>query len=414
MRGEKKWSNEIKKGIVNSVGAMFVLYFIFFINITSVSAKTVEKKNISAETYTLILKEKDGVEEKINGIDIGLKYSLEIPRVVTYDEDLLKEQINKLSCFDITKIIDSQDAKLVYQNNNYVILKEIYGNKVNKDILYKNVINAIQNEETTIDLQKSNCYEYPRFTEKSPSISYAKETLDKYLASSITYNFAGITQVVDGSIIRDWINIGENFQVTIDETMVRNYVNNLANSYNRTLGISMPVSGGYNGNNHSWIVDSSEETKALIKNIMSGQTIGKNPIYAQTSAASYFSNVGDTFVEIDITKQHLWYYKNGYLVVEGDVVTGNVSNDSSTPTGVYKLYYKQKDTVLKGQGYASPVSFWMPFNMGIGLHDASWRSEFGGEIYKNDGSHGCVNAPYYVAKAVYDNIKSGDTIICHY
>jgi hypothetical protein len=413
MRGRKKWSNEIKKGIVNSVATIFVLYFIFFANIMSVSAKTVEKSDISAETYTLILKEKDEIEEKINGIDIGLKYSSEIPRVVTYDEALLKEQINKLSCFDSTKIIEPQDAKLVYENNSYVILKEIYGNKVDKDILYQNVAKAIQNGETTVDLQKLNCYEYPRFTEKSPSISYAKETLNKYLASSITYNFAGITQVLDGSTIKDWINIGENFQVTIDETMARNYVNNLANNYNKALGVSIPVSGGYNGNNHSWIVNVPEETKALIKNITSGQAISKHPIYVQTSAASYFSNVGDTYVEIDITKQHLWYYKSGYLVVEGDVVTGNASNGSSTPAGVYKLYYKQKDTVLKGQGYASPVSFWMPFNMGIGLHDASWRTEFGGEIYKNDGSHGCVNAPYYVAKAVYDSIKSGDFIICY-
>ena len=87
--------------------------------------------------------------------------------------------------------------------------------------------------------------------------------------------------------------------------------------------------------------------------------------------------------------------------------------DVQHQTGVYNLYYKQKDTVLKGPGYAAPVCFWMPFNNGIGLHDASWRSEFGGEIYKTDGSHGCVNAPYYVAKAVYDNINSGDTIICH-
>ena len=105
----------------------------------------------------------------------------------------------------------------------------------------------------------------------------------------------------------------------------------MASTYNTSLGTNIKVSGGYDGNNHSWIIDSSEETKALIENIKNGQTITKNPIYAQTSAASYFSNVGSTYVEIDMTKQHLWYYKDGYLVVEGDVVTGNVSNGCSTP-----------------------------------------------------------------------------------
>lgn len=413
MGGEKNTSNRIMKGIITFFGTIFIIYFIFFINIMRVSAKIVENGETSSEAYVLTVQEKDGVEEKINGVDIGLKYSLDTPKVVTYDEVLLNECISKLTCFDSSKIIESRDASLIYENNSFVILKEVYGNKVNKDILYQNVINAIKNGETTIDLQSINCYESPRVTEKSPSIYSAKENLNKYLASSITYNYAGITQVLDSSIIKDWIIIDGSFEVTIDETSVRNYVNNLASNYNKALGTSISVGGGYNGNNHSWIINVSEETKALINNIKNGQTITKQPIYAQTSAASFFSNVGNTYVEIDMTKQHLWYYKNGYLVVEGDVVTGNVSNGNSTPTGVYKLYYKEKDTVLKGPGYASPVSYWMPFNNGIGLHDASWRSEFGGEIYKNDGSHGCVNAPYYVAKTVYDNIKSGDLIICY-
>jgi lipoprotein-anchoring transpeptidase ErfK/SrfK len=401
------------KGIITFLGTIFVICFIFFINIIDVSAKTVKKTEVSPETYILTLQERDGVEEKINGIDIDLNYSSETPEVITYNEELLKECINKLNCFDSGKIIESKDARLIYEGNSYFILKEIYGNKVNKDILYENVIKAIQSKETTLDLQKINCYENPKFVEKSPVVSYAKDTLNKYLASNITYNFEGITQVLDSSIIIDWIGINEQFQPTIDQTKVRNYVDNLASNYNSVLGTTISVSGGYYGNNHSWIIDSEEETNALINNIKSGQTITKQPIYMQTAAASLFSNVGDTYVEIDITKQHIWYYKDGYLVVDGDVVTGNVSNGTSTPTGVYKLYYKQKDTVLTGQGYAAPVSFWMPFNKGIGLHDASWRTEFGGEIYKDDGSHGCVNAPYDVAKAVYDNISSGDPIICH-
>jgi len=359
------------------------------------------------------LHERDGIDEIIKGVDIGLKYSLETPKVLTYNDVLLKECINKLTCFDSSKVIESRDASLIYKNNSYVISKEIYGNKVNKDVLYQNVIKAIQSGETTINLQSINCYESPRFVEKSPSVYYAKENLNKYLASNITYNYAGLTQVLDSSIIKDWIGIDGNFQATINETKVRNYVDNLASNYNKALGTSIPVNGGDYGNNHSWIIDSSEETKALINNIKSGQTITKHPIYSQTEAGSFFSNVGDTYVEIDMTKQHLWFYKDGYLVVEGDVVTGNVSIGNTTPTGIYKLYYKQKDTILKGEGYESPVSFWMPFNNGIGIHDASWRSEFGGEIYKNDGSHGCINSPYYVAKTVYDNINSGDTIICY-
>ena len=111
-------------------------------------------------------------------------------------------------------------------------------------------------------------------------------------------------------------------------------------------------------------------------------------------------------------KQHLWFYKNGSLISQGDVVTGNVSANHTTPGGVYKLKYKEKNAVLRGPGYDAPVSFWMPFNGGIGIHDASWRSEFGGKIYKTGGSHGCINSPYYLAKAIFDNIEAGIPVVC--
>lgn len=413
MEREKNKLNEIIKSIMVPLLTILAIYFIFFINTISVSAKSVGEGEMSSDIYTLTLQERGGVKEQINGSEIGLKYSSESPRVVSYDEGLLKQCLNKLSCFDSSKTIESRNASLIYKDNEYVISNEVYGNRVNWDALYEQVASAIQNGDTTINLELINCYEDPKFVASSSEVVSAKEILNKYLSSKITYNFAGLTQTLDGSTIKDWIGIDQNFQVTLDETKVRDYVDTLANTYTTSLGVSIKVSGGYDGNNHGWIIDSSEETKALIENIKSGQTITKYPIYTQTSEASYFSNVGDTYVEIDMAKQHLWYYKDGYLVVDGDVVTGNESNGNSTPSGVYNLYYKQKDAVLRGPGYASPVSFWMPFNGGVGLHDASWRSEFGGEIYKTDGSHGCVNAPYYVAKAVYDNINQGDTIICY-
>jgi lipoprotein-anchoring transpeptidase ErfK/SrfK len=100
--------------------------------------------------------------------------------------------------------------------------------------------------------------------------------------------------------------------------------------------------------------------------------------------------------------------------VEGDVVTGNVSLNDATPVGIYRLKYKEKNATLKGEGYSSPVSFWMPFNGGIGIHDANWRSVFGGEIYKTNGSHGCINSPYNLAQTIFDNINAGTPVVCYY
>ena len=100
-------------------------------------------------------------------------------------------------------------------------------------------------------------------------------------------------------------------------------------------------------------------------------------------------------------------------MLESDFVSGNVSRGHTTPPGIFSITYKQRDAVLKGEGYASPVKFWMPFNGGIGFHDASWRSSFGGSIYKNGGSHGCVNMLYDKAKELFENVYAGMPVICY-
>ena len=115
-----------------------------------------------------------------------------------------------------------------------------------------------------------------------------------------------------------------------------------------------------------------------------------------------------------MTAQHLFYYKDGSLVVESDFVSGNEAKGWATPAGVYPLTYKQKDAVLKGEDYKTPVDYWMPFNGGIGLHDATWRSSFGGTLYKNGGSHGCVNLPHSVAQKIFENISAGTPVLCYH
>ena len=111
--------------------------------------------------------------------------------------------------------------------------------------------------------------------------------------------------------------------------------------------------------------------------------------------------LGTTYLEINITKQHLWFVKDGSVVLESDFVSGKESDPTRlTPSGTYYIYNKERNRVLRGTKqpngkyeYESPVSYWMPFNKGIGLHDASWRSTFGRDIYINSGSHGCINLP---------------------
>ena len=120
---------------------------------------------------------------------------------------------------------------------------------------------------------------------------------------------------------------------------------------------------------------------------------------------------GATYILIDKSDQVLYYFVNGALLLTSDVVTGNVSAGHETPTGVFAVYMKQTNRTLKGTGYAAHVDYWMPFYKSYGIHDASWRSSFGGTIYRNSGSHGCVNMPHDKAQLLYSTVSAGTMVI---
>lgn len=128
---------------------------------------------------------------------------------------------------------------------------------------------------------------------------------------------------------------------------------------------------------------------------------------------AYGDYVGSTYIEISIDQQHMWAYKNGSQIASTDVVTGN-KGDCDTPTGYYSVQNKSRGIYLSGPGYSSYVEYWMAFiGSSYGIHDASWRSEFGNPIYKGNGSHGCVNTPYNAVRTIYNNIGTGTPVIIY-
>lgn len=457
----KKKSNKIVIGIIISFSVLLIVYLgmsIFFskhfcfgtvINNINAAGKTVDQveEEILNQTmdYKLQLEGREDVRQEIKGSDIGLKYisddkiqgikdsqngfawifslfnkkDSQMDVTVSYDEELLKKSFDSLSYMNSNNIVETKSANLEYTDNGYIITPEVNGNKINKDILYKSVVKAILNEEKKIKLESIDCYEKPEYISSSQEIADAKVNADKYIRSIITYEFANDTETVNGSTIQDWINFDKDFNVTLDEAKVREYVLKLASKYNTyqktrdfitTDKKTVKVSGG----NYGWIIDKTKEMQDLIEEIKEGQTITKEPIYAQTAVSRGINDIGNSYLEINMTKQHAWFYKNGLLVADSDVVTGDMAINHGTPVGTYRLNYKEKDAKLRGPGYEQgvPVAYWMPFNNDIGLHDASWKTKFGGDIYLTDGSHGCINAPIEFAKKVFENIEASTPVIC--
>ncbi|MBZ9621783.1 L,D-transpeptidase/peptidoglycan binding protein [Clostridium sp. FP2] len=393
--------------------------------------------------YKLQLAERNGEIEEIIGRDIGMEYNEKnsidkvypgrnsfkwiisllkdqkyyVEDLFVYNKDNLKNKINGLNCLT-ADIIEPQNVSFKYINGSYKVIEEVYGNKIIKDKLYENIEMGILKGVRKLDLNETRCYENPRYTLSSYKALVTKNLLNEYVKAKITYKFGSEKEILDGNIINEWLSIDKNLETVISKIAVMKYVKKLSKKYD-TVGIArkfktsmgkiVEVSGGLYG----WKINREAETEALLENIKLGNVFEKEPIYTNKALYRAENEIGNTYVEVNITRQHLWFYKNGELITQGSIVTGNPNRGRSTVLGTYMLNYKQKGATLTGPGYEAPVTYWMPFFGNIGIHDASWRYSFGGEIYKRRGSHGCINAPIYLAKAIFDNIEEGTPIICY-
>ena len=149
--------------------------------------------------------------------------------------------------------------------------------------------------------------------------------------------------------------------------------------------------------------------KAARENLERAAEINKQKEYADIIE----SMPDHTYIDIDLTKQTLTYYINGGVTMVSDIVSGNVSRRCDTPQGVYQIYGKQKGRTLRGPNYEAFVNYWMPFTGNYGIHDATWRSSFGGDIYRTNGSHGCVNISKSTAAILYETAPVGTKVFVH-
>jgi len=391
----------------------------------------------------LVLYERGNVKEQIKGSEIKLKLGVGSPTIKNqqnktlwflsyfnqssihigdafiFDENLLKERINNLDCLNRSKVIEPKNAALVYSKGAYKVVKEVYGNKINESRFYSDVKSAVTNGIVELNLEKLKCYKGPKIRSDSQKINSTKAAAESYLTSKIIYTFPGGNEVVDENEIGEWIEFDRDLTIMFNKVKIMAFLNTLAAQYNTcgkvrefktSSGSRIKVGSG----DYGWKIDIDGETMDLIQAILSGRTIEKEPIYSQKGAVHDLNDVGLTYVEIDLSKQHLWYYINGILIAHGDVVTGDVNDGYKTPEGIYSLKYRIKNAILKGVNYQAKVTYWMPFNNDIGIHDATWRSEFGGNIYLSRGSHGCINAPYKLAEILFNNITVGTPVVCYY
>ena len=418
------------------------------INGMDVSGRTAsEVKEMMAsgvKDYSLVMRLRGGGQEIIYGADMGLhtvfdgsleeiirqqnpyawpRYllkgpSYDIQTMITYDEAALEKGLESLDCFKTANIVVPSDAYLsdYVSGEGYSVVPETEGNELDLQLVKAAAGEGVRTLTPELDLEALGCYREPRIRSGNSSLVAARDARNRYVNMTVTYTFGSASEVLDGSTIHQWL-LAEGDSVTLNRDTIGDYVKNLASRYNTaykkrpfktSYGQTVEVSGFY-----GWRINQAAETEELIRILEAGESVVREPVYSQTAASHDGADYGGTYAEVNLTAQHLFFYKDGQKILESDFVSGNVSKGHTTPPGIFALTYKQRDAVLKGEGYASPVKFWMPFNGGIGFHDASWRSSFGGSIYKTGGSHGCVNMPYAAAKELFENVYAGMPVICY-
>lgn len=424
------------------------------INEIDASGLTMEELESRMREYVLTVRERTGegsyITETITGDQIGVTVSntdelngilkqqnilkaissyikgeqqvYTVENLYAYVDSALMTAILKLQGFQESFVVEPVDAHISEYDaeNGYRIVPEIRGNVLNQTKTIQTVETAVDALLTEIDLEKAGCYEEPSVYADDAKLTERLAQMKQYTDLRIVYHFGQQEEVIDGSVLSGWLLVDEEAnKVSVSEEKIDDFVVMLRKKYDTifrsrefqtSYGKTITIEGG----DYGWWMNYSQEQEQLKEMIRNGESGERIPVYYQTAAVYGSQDYGNTYIEINLTAQHLFLYVNGEKKMESEFVSGNAARGFDTPAGIYGITYKEQDAMLVGENYETPVSYWMPFNGNIGLHDAIWRDSFGADIYKKSGSHGCINMPYLKAKELYGEIAKGTPVICYY
>ncbi|MBQ3407327.1 MAG: L,D-transpeptidase [Lachnospiraceae bacterium] len=431
-----------------------------YVNGNDVSGQTVEEveEDIRArveDTYSLTLTFRDGEKETITPEQIGYRYvstgeveqamkdqnpltwvlrnmgqtvEIDVPENHTFDEAKLAEVVKAMPEFQVENVVTPTNADLnITDKKEFEIVPETQGNAPIADAILPTLNEMVTNsvmEGSLTDIKGS--YETPTVTADNQDLIYQCDNLNKFLSTKITYKLPkDVTKTIDRGMLIDWITRQDNGYYYLDDATIRDncakYVAGIAAEVDeRHTSIPFPSTNSGTINlscaEYGHVVDQPGETEALFKELKECTSEEKEPLYSLNKDVD--ARFGGTYVEADLSNQHVYYYENGQLVLDTPCVSGTKYDSSRhTVLGLYSIYYKQRNRTLRGPmvngapSYTSFVNFWMPFYRGYGLHDASWRGSFGGTIYYSSGSHGCINLPYNAAATLYEHTEVGTPVI---
>lgn len=466
--------------------AAYVAGFVYFSGhfYQSVKVNGVDVSNMSTaiakttldtfyQNYKLTIKTIDDSTLTLNGNDIGMQiklsddfasctkqqepylwfvnyfkpFELTAKADASWNKDALDKQFAKMDILKKDKMVEPQDACVGVEEGKYAIVKEVMGSTLDIDQTKATIEGCLAVVNSELDLKEAKCYQLPKVYSDDEALQ------NEYNAKSV-YSDREIKLQLDDLTLEPGMELYENIlekngdTYVISDKKVSQYVKDLAEQYD-SLGKDREFTTSWNdrviythGDAFGYVMNQEKTLEALKTAIQSEKPATVEVVFDQKGYSLIGNNdIGDSYIEVNLSEQYVYAYKDGKKIAEGDCVSGNESLGHGTCIGLYAIQDKKSPTVLRGERkpvtktvtkkkkgkkvkvekteyeyeYESPVTFWMQFNGGIGLHDATaWRSAYGGSIYYYSGSHGCVNLPYDLAKKLYENYEVGAPVIVYF
>lgn len=345
-----------------------------------------------------------------------------LPVLSDIDEDKMNQLLEELN-----GTTSSENAYIAcdLSSSSYIIIPDKTGTIFDKEEVRKKLEEAVKKcTDTSVDI--SSAFITAGVTADNKELVEKKDSLNKIFSTEILYKTAENEILLTSKEYFNWIEKDEKGipymdgeQYAFKEELVDEFIQTLCNTYDTlgkekeflaTNGETVLIETGTYG----WEIDKEKEKEQLKQEILSGEKIEREPVWKNKAVGFGLKEAGNTYVEISLDEQHLWYYVDGNLTLESDIVSGNKNKNTESDKGFWFLKSKTEGKWLVGPTWRSWVDYWMPYNNSAeGLHDASWRNKFGGNIYKSNGSHGCVNLPSEFAKEIFEKLEVGTPIIIY-
>ncbi len=352
----------------------------------------------------------------------------------TYNKDKLAKLLSEADWGSAK----NEDAQIVLEEDGYTVKEAVQGDEMDYSKLESYLLSQFASGNYEVSAQDSGCYIEPAV--HAADLEEQCEKLNKIWKMYIIYDFDYTTEKLTGEELRKLITVDDDNNITADRDACMKYVEGLAkkyDTYGKDRKFHATIQGDITVENsedavYGWWIYQDETCDELVDMLEKGENVDKvKPVYYKTQwgfeytgvpeARTKDTDIGNTYMEVDLTNQQFWYYKEGELQYSCYIVSGQTTSLARTTLeGVYKLWnkqtnYRMKATNRDGDSWDTTCNYWNNVSIcGIGMHDSTWRYAFGGNIYKWNGSHGCINMPYDAAKYIYDNVELGTPVIMYY